>query len=47
MHRFRGNPWTSEWLERTAVKVARSVLRGRGGGDCFLLPDRDRPDTGW
>lgn len=39
MHRFRGDPWTSEWLELTAAKVARSVLRGRGGGDFSLLPD--------
>ncbi len=39
MHRFRGNPWTFEWLELTAAKVARSVLRGRGGGNSFLLPD--------
>ena len=25
-------------LERSAVKVARCVLRGRGGGDTALLP---------
>ena len=38
MHRFRGAPWTYEWLELTAAKVARSVLRGRGAGNGFLLP---------
>jgi len=41
MRRFRGNPWTFEWLELTAAKVARSVLRGRGGGNSFLLPDEN------
>ena len=41
MHRFRGDPWTSEWLELTAAKVARSVLRGRGAGNGCLLPDEN------
>ena len=41
MHRFRGDPRTSEWPELTAAKVARSVLRGRGAGDGFLLPDEN------
>jgi hypothetical protein len=27
-------------LERCAVKVARTVLRGRGGGNAALLPDQ-------
>ena len=30
-------------LERCAVKAARTVLKGRGGGDVTLLPD---PGTG-
>jgi hypothetical protein len=32
-----------EWLERLDAKVSRAVLRGRGGGNAALLPDR--PDT--
>jgi len=28
-----------EWLELRAGKLARGVLRGRGGGNAALLPD--------
>ena len=31
-------------LERSAVKVARCVLRGRGGGDTALLPGGNLKD---
>ena len=31
-----------QWLELAAGKLARRVLRGRGAGDDFLLPDITR-----
>ena len=34
-----------EWLERLDAKVSRAVLRGRGGGNAALLPDRRATNT--
>ena len=37
-----------QWLELAAGKLARRVLRGRGAGDDFLLPDtRKDPTNPW
>jgi hypothetical protein len=32
--------WAFERLERSDAKVSRAVLRGRGGSNASLLPDR-------
>ena len=34
-------------LEPCAVKVARTVLRGGGGGDITSLPDKTAPIPSW
>jgi hypothetical protein len=39
----RFQQWDFERLERSAVKVARSVLRGRRRSNASLLPDRSTP----